>query len=57
MRRFKDLGNTQLFLAARGQFLNLFKIGRYKYQAFDYKEKMKNAFAIFNESALLTSRA
>lgn len=55
MRKFKDPGNTQLFLAARGRFLNLFKIGRYKFQATDFREKMKKAFAIFNESALVDS--
>ena len=51
MRRFKEPGNTQLFLAARGHFLNLLQISRYKYQAYEYREKMKIAFNIFNESA------
>ncbi len=51
MRRFKDPGNTQLFLAARGYFLNLLQISRYKHQAYEYREKMKIAFNIFNESA------
>lgn len=49
MRSFKKPGNTQKFLSSMGVFLNLLKVNRYKYSAQDYKQKLKMAFATFDE--------
>ncbi|MBA8667562.1 IS6 family transposase [Holosporaceae bacterium 'Namur'] len=51
MRKFKDPGATQLFLSSCGHLLNLLKVGRYKFQAENYRQKMKAAFALYNEAA------
>ena len=49
MRRFKDPGNTQRFLSTMGTFLNLLKVGRYKHQAKEYRQKLRTAFQTFDE--------
>lgn len=49
MRKFKEPGNTQRILSTMGTFLNLLKVGRYKYQAEEYRRKLKTAFKIFDE--------
>ncbi|KIE04226.1 Integrase catalytic region [Candidatus Jidaibacter acanthamoeba] len=51
MRKFKDPGATQLFLSSCGQLLNLFKVGRYKFKAENYRQKMKAAFTLYNDAA------
>ncbi|WP_039455516.1 IS6 family transposase [Candidatus Jidaibacter acanthamoebae] len=50
MRKFKDPGATQLFLSSCDQYLNLLKVGRYKFRAENYRQKMKAAFALYNEA-------
>jgi len=49
MRRFKSLASAQRFLSAMGQVNNLLKGERYKNSAQEYKAKLKNALAIFDE--------
>lgn len=49
MRGFKKSGNTQRFLSSLGVFLNLLKVGRYKYSAQDYRQKLKMAFETFDD--------
>ena len=49
MRGFKTPGNTQRFLSTMGIFLNLLKVGRYKYSAQEYRQKLKTAFETFND--------
>lgn len=49
MRGFKKAGNTQRFLSSMGAFLNLLKVGRYKHAAQEYRQKLKTAFATFDE--------
>ena len=49
MRGFKKPGNTQRFLSSMGVILNLLKVGRYKHSAQDYRQKLKTAFATFDE--------
>ncbi|CAL7961927.1 Integrase catalytic region [Alphaproteobacteria bacterium] len=51
MRKFKDPGWIQQFLSSCRQFFNLFKIGRYKFQASNYREKMKKAFALYDDAS------
>jgi putative transposase len=48
MRKFKSPGGTQRFLSICGQFLNLLKIPRVKFQSSVYRAKLKEAFACFN---------
>ncbi|AIK97199.1 IS6 family transposase [Candidatus Odyssella acanthamoebae] len=49
MRGFKSPGGAQRFLSSMGVFLNLLKVGRYKYSAPDYRQKLKIAFATFDD--------
>ncbi|MGV8949283.1 MAG: IS6 family transposase [Candidatus Paracaedibacter sp.] len=49
MRGFKKPGNTQRFLSSMRVFLNLLKVSRYTYSAQDYRQKLKTAFATFDE--------
>jgi putative transposase len=48
MRKFKSPGGAQRFLSICGQFLNLLKIPRVKFQSSIYRDKLKEAFACFN---------
>lgn len=52
MRGFKTLASAQRFISSLGVMLNLLKVGRYKHAAKDYREKLRNALTIFNESVL-----
>lgn len=49
MRGFKNPGGAQRFLSSMGVFLNLLKVGRYKYTAQDYRQKLKVAFETFDD--------
>lgn len=49
MRKFKKPGLTQKFLDSMGKILNLFKVGRYKNSAQNYKLKLLNAFYFLEE--------
>jgi len=49
MRGFKSQGSAQRFLSSMGVFLNLLKVGRYKYSVQDYKQKLKMAFETFDD--------
>ena len=48
MRKFKDPGNTQKLLSVMGSFLNLFKVGRYKHSATEYRARLEKAFQTFD---------
>jgi putative transposase len=52
IRRFKDQGSTQRFLATLGTFLNLLKVSLYKHPAKVYRRGFKTAFQIFDEIVL-----
>ncbi|WP_075553235.1 DDE-type integrase/transposase/recombinase [Candidatus Paracaedibacter symbiosus] len=43
MRRFKSAPLTQRFLSCHGAINNLFKVGRYKQSAKNYRQAFKNA--------------
>ena len=49
MRGFKAPGSTQRFLSSMGVFLNLFKIGRYKYTVQEYRQKLHESLSMFEE--------
>jgi putative transposase len=49
MRKFKQPGSAQRFLSSMGIILNLFKVGRYKHQASVYRQKLQQAFTVWNE--------
>ena len=51
MRRFKSPGHAQKLLSIRGKFLNLLKIPRFKFQSTNYREKLQEAFSIFNSAS------
>jgi putative transposase len=53
MRKFKSPGSAQRFLSSMGKILNLFKVGRYKHQASVYRQKLQQAFTVWND--LVTS--
>ena len=49
MRKFKASGSAQRFLSSMGEILNLFKVGRYKHEAYFYRQKLQDAFSIWND--------
>ena len=49
MRKFKTPSSAQRFLSSMGQMLNILKVGRYKNSAKNYRQKMKEALATFDE--------
>ena len=49
MRGFKSVSNSQRFLSSMGAFLNLLKVGRYKQNAQEYRQKFIQSIDIFNE--------
>jgi putative transposase len=52
MRKFKDSGSTQRYLTTMGTLLNLLKVGRYKNPAKIYRQKLREAFQVFDEIVL-----
>lgn len=52
MHKFKDPDNTQKLLSVMGSFLNLFKVGRYKHSAPEYRAKLEKAFQTFDHIVL-----
>ncbi len=49
MRRFKSPGQAQRFLSAHGPINNLFRFGRHRMKAADYRLLRDRAFALWRE--------
>jgi putative transposase len=49
--RFKSARQTQRFLSVHDETANLFRPGRHKLTASDYRQKRKGAFSHWNECA------
>ena len=49
MRGFNSPASAQRFLSSMGAFLNLLKVGRYKYPAKEYRERLKKALSVYEE--------
>ena len=54
MRRFKSAGQAQRFLSAQGPIREHFRPKRHKMSASDYRTKMQEQFAVWNEVTRLS---
>src|SRR5919205_506236 len=54
MRRFKSVGQAQCFLSAHGPIRQHFRPNRHKISASDYRTKMQEQFAVWNEVTSLS---
>ncbi|MBL0941721.1 MAG: IS6 family transposase [Alphaproteobacteria bacterium] len=52
MRGFKTPASAQKFISSLGAMLNLLKVGRYKNTSKVYREKLKKALTIFNDTVI-----
>jgi len=57
MRRFKSQGQAQRFLSAQGPIRQHFRPKRHKLSASDYRAKMREQFAVWNEITRLSIAA
>ena len=57
MRRFKSQGQAQRFLSAQGPIRQHFRPKRHKLSASDYRAKMREQFAVWNEVTGLSKAA
>ncbi len=51
MRNFKSAGQAQRFLSVHGVVRNLFRLGRHRLRAADYRTLRRRAFAVWSEVA------
>jgi putative transposase len=52
MRNFKSAGQAQRFLSVHGVVRNLFRLGRHRLRAADYRTLRRRAFAVWSEVAV-----
>jgi putative transposase len=57
MRRFKSMGQAQRFLSTYGPIREHFRSKRFKMIASDYRAKMQEQFAVWNEVTRLSIAA